>query len=53
MTGGGRGWCNPYGPLNAGFGPWGGPGMYGPMGYGPPYGGFGYGAKGVAWEYKT
>jgi len=49
MTGGGRGLCNPYGPINAGFA---GPGYYPPMHAGammPRYGGWGtpYPAYGV------
>lgn len=28
MTGGGRGWCNPYGPLYAGYGPYPAPYAY-------------------------
>lgn len=36
MTGGGRGWCNPYGPA---YRPWGYAGWgVGPMAYGAPYG---------------
>jgi hypothetical protein len=31
VTGGGRGWCNPYSPLYAGYGPY--PAPY-PWGYG-------------------
>ena len=36
MTGGARGWCNPYGPMYGAprFGMWGG----GPMSYRAPYG---------------
>ena len=35
MTGGGRGWCNPYGPLSAGG--WAAPGF---GGYGAPFTGY-------------
>jgi len=48
MTGGARGWCNPYSPLNTGargvsFGPYGAPRVYRPhafrpWGYPPAYG---------------
>ena len=34
MTGGARGWCNPYGPLSAGYAPYAAP--Y-PAAYGPSY----------------
>ena len=38
MTGGGRGWCNPYSPLRAGGYPYGGFGGYAPgMLPGTPY----------------
>lgn len=59
MTGGARGWCNPAGPMNAGYA--GGQGAYGaapwpnrPMGYGPtfgpPMGGYGVmPGMGMAW----
>lgn len=53
MTGGARGWCNPGGPMNMGYGC--NPYAYSGMGYGYPYGGFGrpgmmpgYG-MGMAW----
>ncbi len=39
MTGGVRGWCNPGGPMNAGYG-W-NPEAYSAMGYGYPYARFG------------
>ncbi len=58
MTGGGRGWCNPYGPLFSGYAPrgyqwWRFPLPYGGfcppyLGLGLPYRGFGYG-MGMAW----
>ena len=47
MTGGARGWCNPYSPLARGYWGWGYPGGYS-MPYRMPYGGFGYGC-GMAW----
>lgn len=48
MTGGARGWCNPYGAMYGAprFGMWGG----GPMSYGAPYGygmPYGYGGWGM------
>lgn len=50
MTGGARGWCNPAGPLNSGYG-WRAPFAYGPMGYPYGYGGWGYPGMGMgmAW----
>ena len=44
MTGGGRGFCNPYGAAY-------GMGGYRPYGYGPamPYGGYGYGQVARRW----
>jgi hypothetical protein len=44
MTGGARGWCNPYNPMHAGYGPY--PPAYPGAAYGqapmsPRYGGYG------------
>lgn len=54
MTGGARGWCNPYSPMSRGYGAWGYPGGGYGMRYWMPYGGFGYGmgmgfGRGMAW----
>jgi len=42
MTGGGRGWCNPYSPLYAGYGPYAAPYAYRPY-YAPVTGFWPYG----------
>lgn len=45
MTGGGRGWCNPYSPPYAGYAPYPAPYAYGPYyapGAGMPAGGYGF-----------
>ncbi|MBM4464131.1 MAG: hypothetical protein FJ014_00950 [Chloroflexi bacterium] len=42
MTGGGRGWCNPYSPLYAGYGPYPAPYAYRAPGAGWPTGGYGF-----------
>jgi len=44
MTGGARGWCNPYSPLYAGYGPY--PASY-PYAYGP----YALGVGMPAWGY--
>jgi hypothetical protein len=48
MTGGARGWCNPAGAANAGYGAYGNPWTYS-AGYSSPYAGSGYGGYASGW----
>jgi len=52
MTGGGRGWCNPYSPLHAGYGPYLAAYPYPRRAYGPAAAGYAPVAGWPAWGYS-